>query len=165
MLIISEESSNPCEQCGMEFTTIDLLQMHKAVVHPGENKLEAELLLAVHEKMIEEKIQIQKMVEKKIEENNANSVHLCPPGQNMSNHVTVKTEAGTIDCTSCKTHFVDSNSYQNHIPICVCTLKSVERQKTSDKPMQDKIVTPRSKVSPGMSSTGCNRLSLQYLRQ
>ena len=131
----------------MEFTTSDLLQMHKAVVHPAENKLEAELLRAIQEKMSEEKTK---------ETLNADGANLCLTPQCKSSQVTVKTEVGTINCAACKTHFADRKSYENHLPICMSSLttESENQQKRANEPVNMNVCKKTVSIQPNLGAGG-----------
>ena len=130
----------------MEFTTSDLLQMHKGVVHPAENKLEAELLHAIQEKMSKEKTKTH----------NVDGVNICFTPQCKTSQVTVKTEVGTIYCASCKTHFADNKSYENHLPICMSssTTESENQQKRANEPVNLNVCKKNLSKQPKLSAGG-----------
>ena len=123
----------------MRFTTDDLLQRHKLVVHPVENKFETDQLLGLLEEISKENSG----------HNVKNKTVNTSQVENMdTNKPTLKGKLGAIYCAGCKTTFAESKYFQSHISTCLSGARGEPQVETKVVVETVKIPLPKKEV-PG----------------
>ena len=144
--LLVEERNHPCEQCGMQFTTDELLLRHKAVVHPSDNRMEAELLLNLLEQISKEKDNTVK----------STAEDTTISGEGSCFQPSAKLQGPNTYCTGCKTNFADASSLEIHMSACMPQSKSEGQMgQTKVAPYAAQTAMPRKegktqrRASPG----------------
>ena len=110
----------------MQFTTEDLLIRHKTVVHPSDNRMEAELLLSLLDRISQEK---------ETSPQNTEATAPIHPVESDSQSSAMSAQGNTVTC------FQDASSLESHTATCI-------PQSGGESQMESSMMVPQSAKSP-----------------